>query len=59
MTQCDMREYAIAPTSSPVVPLQEGVLPCLKPQGGLLRDQEGFCALYDSLERTPPPCLIL
>ena len=28
-----------------VVPFKEGTVPGLQPQGGFLRDQEGFCTL--------------
>ena len=31
--------------TSGTVPFKEGRVPCLQPQGGMLREQEGFCAL--------------
>ena len=31
--------------TSGTVPFKEGTVPCLQPQGGFLREQEGFCAL--------------
>ena len=37
--------------TSGTVPFKEGTVPCLQSQGGLLRDQEGFCTLQNSLGR--------
>ena len=31
--------------TSGTVPFKEGTVPCLQPQGGFLREQEGFCTL--------------
>ena len=33
-------------------PFKEGTVPGLQPQGGFLTEQEGFCTLQHSLERT-------
>ena len=31
--------------TSGTVPFKEGSVPCLQPQGGFSREQEGFCTL--------------
>ena len=45
VTQCACKCYCPRHMTSGTVPFKEGTVPCLQPQGGLLREQEGFCTL--------------
>ena len=46
VTQCVCMQMLLPHhMTSSTVPFKEGTVPCLQPQGGFLREQEGFCTL--------------